>query len=102
MFNPQAVAYKMCEAGVENESSHSANVNSFQSRLYAFQVLVDAYKYLSVNLHNWSNLTCPTCHPTHLMKQELQIMIESMREALSTGRARSLMLALTRADVDFE
>ena len=82
VFNPQAVAYKMCEAGVENESSHSANVNSFQLRLYAFQVLVDAYKYLSVNLHNWSNLTCPTCHPTHLMKQELQTMIESMREAL--------------------
>ena len=30
VFNSQAVAYKMCEAGVENESSHSANVNSFQ------------------------------------------------------------------------
>ena len=43
---------------------------------------MDAYKYLSVNLHNWSNSTCPTCHPTHLMKQELQMMIESVREAL--------------------
>ena len=82
MFNPQSVAYKMCEAGVENESSHSAGVNSFQSKLYAFQVLMDAYKYLSVGLHHWSNLVCPTCHPTHLMKQELQTMIESVREAL--------------------
>ena len=82
MFSPQSVAYKMCEAGVENESSHSAGVNSFQSKLYAFQVLMDAYKYLSVGLHHWSNLVCPTCHPTHLMKQELQTMIESVREAL--------------------
>ena len=82
VFNPQSVAYKMCEAGVENESSHSAGVNSFQSKLYAFQVLMDAYKYLSVGLHHWSNLVCPTCHPTHLMKQELQTMIESVREAL--------------------
>ena len=82
MFNPQSVAYKVCEAGVENESSHSASVNSFQSKLYAFQVLMDAYKYLSVGLHHWSNLVCPTCHPTHLMKQELQTMIESVREAL--------------------
>ena len=54
----------MCEAGVENESSHSASVNSFQSKLYAFQVLMDAYKYLSVGLHHWSNLVCPTCHLT--------------------------------------
>ena len=82
MFNPQAVAYKMCEAGVQNESSHSANVNSFQTKLYAFQVLMDVYKYLSVNLHNWSGLVCPTCHPAHLMKQELQTMVESVREAL--------------------
>ena len=82
VFNPLNVAYKMCEAGVENESSHSANVNSFQSKLYAFQVLLDAYKYLSVNLHHWSNLVCPTCHPAHLMKQELQTMVESVREAL--------------------
>ena len=42
MFNPQSVAYKMCEAGVENESSHSAGINSFQFKLYAFQVLMDA------------------------------------------------------------
>ena len=82
VFNPLNVAYKMCEAGVENESSHSVNVNSFQSKLYAFQVLLDAYKYLSVNLHHWSNLVCPTCHPAHLMKQELQTMVESVREAL--------------------
>ena len=77
VFNPQSIAYKMCEAGVENESSHSASVNSFQSKLYAFQVLMDAYKYLSVGLHHWSNLVCPTCHPTHLMKQELQTMMKA-------------------------
>ena len=82
VFNPLAIAYKMCEAGVENESSHSANLNSFRSKLYAFQVLMDAYEYLSVDLHNWSKLVCPTCHPTHLIKQELQTMIESGCEAL--------------------
>ena len=81
-FNPHAVAYQMREAGGENENAHCGRINTFQSRLYVFQVLVDAYKYLSIDVHHWLGRTCPTCHPAHLMKQELQTMVESVHEAL--------------------
>ena len=81
-FNPQAVAYQMREAGGENASGHCGRINAFQSHLYVFQVLVDVYKYLSIDVHHWLGRVCPTCHPAHLMKQELQTMIESVHEAL--------------------
>ena len=96
-FNPQVVAYQMHEAGGENENSHCGKINSFQSRLYVFQVLVDAYKYLSVDVHHWLGKVCPTCHPAHLMKQELQTMVESVREALPIV-GRNVMFEPTNAD----
>ena len=96
-FNPHAVVYQMRKAGGENENAHCGRINSFQSRLYVFQVLVDAYKYLSIDVHHWLGRTCPTCHPAHLMKQELQTMVESVREALPIVD-RDVMFEPTNAD----
>ena len=87
----------MHEAGGENENAHCGRINLFQSRLYVFQVLVDAYKYLSIDVHHWLGRTCPTCHPAHLMKQELQTMVESVREALPIVD-RDVMFEPTNAD----
>ena len=76
--------------GVSTMSSknveHKGDVNDFETRAYTYQILIDVYKYLSIDVHHWRGQYCPTCHPTHLIKQELQTMVESVREALPLGR----------------
>ena len=64
---------------------HREDVNEFETKAFTYQVLINVYKYLSVDVHHWKGVYCPTCHPTHLIKQELQTMIESVREANPLG-----------------
>ena len=69
-----------CRVSTMSSVEHKGDVNDFETRAYTYQVLINVYKYLSIDVHHWKGQYCPTCHPTHLIKQELQTIVESVRK----------------------
>ena len=61
-------------------------MNELQTKMTVFQVLFDVYKVLSIELHRGECASfftcCPTCTDGYLMKEELQTLINSVRECL--------------------
>ena len=59
-------------------------ISRVQSKLIILQTLFDVYKLVSRELHRQDKTNffsgCPTCTNGHLMKEEYQAMIDSIRE----------------------
>ena len=57
-----------------------------QMKLTAVQVMFDFYKLISIELHRGNEVNffscCPTCTNGHLMKEEYQTLIDSVRESV--------------------
>ena len=55
-------------------------------KLTAVQVMFDLYKLISIELHRGNEVNffscCPTCTNGHLMKEEYQTLIDSVRESV--------------------
>ena len=61
-------------------------MNELQTKMTVFQVLFYVYKVLSIELHRGECTSfftcCPMCTDGYLMKEELQTLIDSVRECL--------------------
>ena len=70
----------------DNVSIDHESPTILQMKLTAVQVMFDLYKLISIELHggNKGNFfsCCPTCTNDHLMKEDYQILIDSVRESV--------------------
>ena len=61
-------------------------MNDLQTKMTVFNVLIDVYKILSIEIHRGESPTfmncCPTCIDGYLMKEEYQTFVDSIRECL--------------------
>ena len=85
VIDPTRVAHDTFTSNPNGVYDHREDINDLETKLLVYQVLIDVYKYVSIDVHHWIGRLCPTCHPIHLIKQELQTMIESVREAIPLG-----------------
>ena len=70
----------------DNVSIDHESPTILQMKLTAIQVMFDLYKLISIELHRGNEVNffscCPTCTNGHLMKEEYQTLIDSVRESV--------------------
>ena len=70
----------------DNVSIDHESPTILQMKLTAVQVMFDLYKLISIELHRGNEANffscCPTCTNGHLMKEEYQTLIDSVRESV--------------------